>query len=276
MQALSACDLSASRPAESRRPQIDYSDVTELPGERASEEQLSRLRHRYQTAARYSAGKDVLEVGCGAGQGLGYLARRARLVVGGDSTEANLGRARAHYGGRANLVRFDSHFLPFSDCSFDVVILLEVIYYLRAPDEFLAESHRVLRTNGVLLIGTVNRDWPDFHPSPWRVRYFSAPELAGRLRAHQFEVELFGACRASDGSAREELVSLIKRTAVRLRLIPRTMKRKELLKRVFFGKLAPIPPEIDDGPVPYAPPLPISCAIPESRFKVLYAVGHAR
>ncbi|HEV2495899.1 MAG TPA: class I SAM-dependent methyltransferase [Terriglobia bacterium] len=255
---------------------IDYSDITELPGSRASREELSRLRHRYRTAAAYCFGKDVLEVGCGAGQGLGYLAKRARRVVGGDCTHANLLRAQEYYAERANLVRLDAHDLPFPDASFDVLLLFETVYYLREPGEFLAESRRVLRRNGVLIICTVNKDWRDFHPSPWRVRYFSAPELAERLRAQRFEVELFGAYPVSEASVRDRLLSLIKRAAVRSHLMPGTMKRKELLKRIFFGKLAPIPPEIDgDGPE-YEPPVPISAEVSESRFKVLYAMAYAR
>jgi ubiquinone/menaquinone biosynthesis C-methylase UbiE len=272
----SSLEVLPSRAATPRRAPVDYSDVTELPGGRASKEQLSRLRHRYCTAATYCVGKDVLEVGCGAGQGLGYLAKQARRVVGGDYTHANLRRAREYYGERASLVRLDAHELPFPDASFDVLLLFEAIYYLRAPDDFLAESRRVLRKNGVLIICTVNKDWPDFHSSPWSVHYFSAPELSERLSIQGFKVELSGAYPVSDSSARERLLSLIKRAAVKLHLIPRTMKRRALLKRVFFGKLAPIPPELD-GEVPdYEPPIPISAEVSERRFKVLYAVAHAR
>src|SRR5574340_14430 len=143
-------EVRLSSAAIPRQAPIDYSDVTELPGGRASREQLSRLRHRYRTAAPYCVGKDVLEVGCGAGQGLGYLAKQARRMVGGDYTHANLRRAREYYGEHARLVRLDAHELPFPDASFDVLLLFEAIYYLRTPDEFLAESRRVLRNRGVL------------------------------------------------------------------------------------------------------------------------------
>ena len=262
--------------AQSPRARIDYSDVTELPGSRASREQLSRLLHRYRTAARYCVGRDVLEVGCGAGQGLGYLAKRARRVIGADCSETNLCHARQHYQGRANLVRLDAHCLPFSNGSFDVVILFEAIYYLAAPEVFLAESHRVLRAAGVLVVCTVNRDWPDFHPSPRSTRYFSAPELASNLHAARFEAQLFGAFPTSDRSAKAWLVSRIKRTAVRLHLMPGTMKRKQLFKRIFFGELAPIPYEIEDRGAAYTPAVAITSDARDFRFKTLYAVGHVR
>jgi len=59
---------------------IDYTTVTEMPGLKASREQLAMLYTRYAFAAKFCDGKDVLEVGCGAGQGLGYLATKARKV----------------------------------------------------------------------------------------------------------------------------------------------------------------------------------------------------
>ena len=255
---------------------IDYSGVTELAGGRASGEQLSRLYHRYRSAASYCESKDVLEVGCGAGQGLGYLAKRAREVIGGDYTHTNLLHARRHYQGRVKLVRLDAHHLPFPDNSFDVVILFEAIYYLASPEKFFDESHRVLRSDGLLLICTVNRDWPDFHASPFSVRYFSAPELVATLREKAFEVELFGAYLVSTGPAKDRVVSSIKRMAVALRLMPKTLRQREILKRVFFGKLKAVPPEIEEDLAEYTPLVPISPERPNFQYKVLYALGRAR
>ena len=51
------------------------------------------------------------------------------------------------------------------------------------------------------------------------------------------------------------------------------MKGKELLKRVFMGKLIPLPPEIEDGMTEYTPPVPIAFDYPNHDFKVLYAVA---
>ena len=61
-----------------------YTTVTELPGSGATSEQLAMLYARYALAAGFSRGKDVVEVACGPGIGLGYLARWARRVVGGE------------------------------------------------------------------------------------------------------------------------------------------------------------------------------------------------
>lgn len=61
--------------------------------------------------------------------------------------------------------------------------------------------------------------------------------------------------------------------AIALHLIPKTMKGKEFLKRVFFGKLIPLPPEITDGMAEYTPPVPILNDRPNYEYKVIYAVA---
>ncbi|MCI0530651.1 MAG: class I SAM-dependent methyltransferase, partial [candidate division Zixibacteria bacterium] len=102
----------------------DYSTVTETPQDKGSQEQLSMIFTRYQWAAGFCKGKKVLEVGCGAGQGLGLLAKSANLVIGGDIEPANLKFAQRHYDGRnkIKLLLFDGHKFPFQDKSLDVVI----------------------------------------------------------------------------------------------------------------------------------------------------------
>ena len=119
-----------------------YATVTEIPGAQASAEQLARMAHRYAFAVALCAGKDVLEVACGAGLGLGALAKVAGKVVGGDIDESLVALARAHYAGRPKIEihRLDAHQLPFPDQSFDVVLLFEAIYYLASPEKFLAEA----------------------------------------------------------------------------------------------------------------------------------------
>ncbi len=224
-----------------KRMTKDYTDVTETPGLGATREQMSMLYTRYRTAAAFCEGKDVLEVACGAGQGLGYLATKAHRVVGGDYTERLLSLARSHYGGQIPLVRLDAHRLPFRDRSFDVVILYEAIYYLGEPGQFLAECRRVLRDGGVVLICSVNREWADFNPSPFSTKYLSTRELHELLERQEFAVELYGAFPVSTNSVRDHVVSLLKRVAIALHFIPRTMKGREVLKKYFSADLHQFP-----------------------------------
>jgi len=64
------------------------------------------------------------------------------------------------------------------------------------------------------------------------------------------------------------------RAAVVLDLMPRTMKGKEILKRIFFAKLSPLPNEIEEGMCEYSPPVSLPYNSPDDQYKVLYAVAH--
>jgi ubiquinone/menaquinone biosynthesis C-methylase UbiE len=252
---------------------MDYSTVTETTGDQIKREALEMLCTRYAFAANFCQGKDVLEVACGSGQGLGYLAKCAAMVVGGDYTVSLVEGAHRYYGGQIPVLCIDAHKLPFADCSFDVVILYEAIYYLSQPDNFLEECKRVLRENGTVLICTVNKDWSDFNPSPLSARYYSAAELGALLDKHNFQVELYGAFPAAIKSKSDAFISYAKRGAIALQLMPKTMKGKALLKRVFYGKLVTVPPAIEEGMANVHTLVPISRDGQNSQYKVLYAVA---
>ena len=254
----------------------DYTTVTEVPGSGATREQMSMLYTRYRCAGAICEGNDVLEVACGAGQGLGYLAKKARRVVGGDYTEHLLQVARRHYGDRIPLVRLDAHALPFRARSFEVIILYEALYYLSCPERFVGECRRVLRDGGFILICTVNGEWSDFNPSPFSTKYFAARELGELLKRQGFSVELYGGFCVSRASTKDRVVSFVKRVAVSLHLIPKTMKGKEVLKRLFFGRVTLIPPEVTDGMAEIYPLVPIATDSPSSEYKVLYAIARAQ
>ncbi|RLB05274.1 MAG: hypothetical protein DRG50_07490 [Deltaproteobacteria bacterium] len=252
---------------------VDYTTVTEVPGNRVTREQLTRMCNRYYFASKFCENKEVLEVACGAGQGLGYLAKKARRVVGGDYTENLIKVAQKHYKGRVPLIRLDAHRLPFREDSFDVVILYEAIYYLARPEEFIKECCRILRRGGLVLICTANKDWMGFNPSPFSVRYFSAPELRSLLVQHNFDVQLLGDCPAYLSSIKDKLITMIRRMAVALRLIPKTMRGKEIFKRLFYGQLLALEEEIEDGMAEYSEPVPIDNELPNRDYKVLFAVA---
>ena len=255
----------------------DYSIVTELPGFKGSEEQLTRLYQRYRFARDFCKDKKVLEVACGGGMGLGYLAKVAKKVVGGDIDKDILKHPLERYEGKnkIKIEEFDAQNLPFEDKSFDVVILYEAIYYLPEPEKFVSEAHRVLRDDGMLLICTANKDWADFNPSPYSRKYFSAQELYSLLKRKFTKVKVLGAFPVSEGGIKNKIVSLIKRTAVTLHLIPKTMKGKEIFKRIFFGKLLTLPSEIEDGQVEYSPPVAISSNQPNYQYKILFFEARA-
>jgi ubiquinone/menaquinone biosynthesis C-methylase UbiE len=252
---------------------IDYSTVTEVPGDMATQEQLARVFQRYRFAMDFCKNRDVLEVACGAGQALGYLARNARRVVGGDCTEKLLASAKQYYKDRVELYLLDAHQLPFRDRSFDVVIFFEAIYYLAQPEKFVVEAHRVLKKDGVLLITTVNKNWPEFNPSPFSTRYFSVPELQEVLVRNGYSTKFYGGFSAIPTTTKEKIVAGIRKIAVKSHLIPKTMRGKELLKKVFYGKLFPLKAEIEEGMCEYVPPEPIPSDSVSSEYKIVYSVA---
>jgi ubiquinone/menaquinone biosynthesis C-methylase UbiE len=255
-----------------------YFTVTEVPGFRATLEQLSMLSTRYHWAATYAEGKDVLEVACGSGIGLGYLARRAKRVVGGDIDETNLAFARETYKNRANIeiCSLDAEALPFKAHSFDTVLLFEAVYYLSEPKKFFSEARRVLRTGGSLLIVSVNPEWPGFNPSPFSVQYYSAKDLIALLSQQGFQPQVFCAFPDKPDSLSRKLIARIRRLATSLHLIPKTMKGKEWLKRIFLGRLELLQAELREegmvAPVSLSS-WNVSSTLAIRVFKVLYAVG---
>ena len=68
-----------------------------IPGDKYTWETWQMICCRYYIAAQFVTGKQVLEVGCGTGRGLGYLDARAKRVVGGDYAEDNLRYARKRH-----------------------------------------------------------------------------------------------------------------------------------------------------------------------------------
>jgi ubiquinone/menaquinone biosynthesis C-methylase UbiE len=226
-------------------------------------------------AARHCVDKDVVEVACGAGVGLGMLASVSHRTVGGDIDGQNCLIARESYAGRADVevVELDALQLPFPDWSFDVVVLYEALYYLPSFDEFLSEARRVLRPGGTLLISSVNCRWSEFNPSPFSTRYYDATQLATALACYGFDVTLYGGFPQSASGTISTLTGAVRKAAVRLRLIPKTQKSKEWLKRLFYGELSPIPRVLQLGDARPAELVRINPPFDSDRYRFLYAVA---
>jgi len=57
-------------------------------------------------------------------------------------------------------VKADAEKMPFSDDCFDTIIAGELIEHLPKPEDFLKESKRILKKNGIIIITTPNkRSW---------------------------------------------------------------------------------------------------------------------
>jgi len=248
----------------------DFSIVTETWGLGASREQVAMAACRYQMAGKLAAGKRVLEIGCGAGLGIEYLKTRAQRVVGGDLTMELLRQTSTHVPG-VDIAQMDAQSLPFREASFDVVLMLEMMYYIPDLDRAFAECRRVLRQGGQLMVCLPNRDRPDFNPSPFSIGYPNVPELMKLFDRHGFEAKVFGGFRVEEARAFDRL----RHVAVRLRLIPRSMRMKAFVKRLLYGPL-PTLTSIDALQVAYAAVTELATDRPTRSFKNLYATGRLR
>jgi SAM-dependent methyltransferase len=238
-----------------------------------SAEQIERMHHRYTWAANLSVGRDVAEVACGSGPGLGLLAGSAKSLEAGDLSPGILTRARRHYGSRVALETFGAEALPYGDVSKDVLILFEAIYYLNDASRFIAECRRVLRPGGKVLIATANKDLADFNPSPYSHRYYGVVELAELFARHGFACEFFGYLSTETVSLKQRLLRPVKRLVVQLGLMPRTMAGKRLLKRIVFGPQVPMPAELKPDAGVYNPPTALAHDQPDLHHKVIYCVA---
>lgn len=100
-------------------------------------------------------GKAILSVGCGSANDLWYLAGDNR-IVGLDYALSGLRAGRA--GGIAG-VAADLNFhpaLPFRDCSFDLVVLKDILEHVLAPLDILAEARRILKPDGAIVLSIPN------------------------------------------------------------------------------------------------------------------------
>jgi ubiquinone/menaquinone biosynthesis C-methylase UbiE len=227
---------------------------------------------RYELVRQQAAGKRVLEVACGSGQGLNYVGHDAAWIVGSDITAGLLLTAQSYSKGAIPLVQLDAHALPFAPESFDIIQVHEAVYYMSNPAAVFDECRRVLREGGALVVSSINPEWTDFNPSPHATVYLPADELRATLSRSFSSVEILFGFPVPERSASRQVVSLIKRAAIRFNLIPRTMVGKTLLKRVFLGPLVTMTPDLTALSASIDRPVEAS-DLKVSQFRVIYAIA---
>lgn len=106
-------------------------------------------------------GQRILEVACGRGGFLRYLASAGANAYGMDFSFAAVRAAQGKTVGAdpavvACVVQGDAQALPFPDNYFDLVISCETIEHLPAPDKAVRDFYRVTRPGGRLFLTTPN------------------------------------------------------------------------------------------------------------------------
>jgi SAM-dependent methyltransferase len=101
----------------------------------------------------------VLEVGCGLGHLLAWLATRYE-VVGTDINEPALRQARLNVPEGTFMVLSAEDLKVFPDGHFQIVIAKHVVEHLHQPEQAVNEMSRVLSRGGILILATPNLDSP--------------------------------------------------------------------------------------------------------------------
>ncbi len=115
--------------------------------------------HRYHFAARWCAGRRVVDVACGEGYGSALLAKTAARVTGVDISPEAVAHAKRSYALLAN-VEFacaPCTALPLADASVDVAVSFETVEHIGEQARFLDELSRVLAPEGVLILSCPNK-----------------------------------------------------------------------------------------------------------------------
>lgn len=111
-----------------------------------------------------SPGMKILDIGCGTGNFSIKLAQMGCQVIGLDQSEEMLAQAKE----KNPAIDFrlgDVYKLDFADETFDGVFSMAAFEFIKEAQKAFAEMKRVLKTNGSLLIGTINREsqWGDLY-----------------------------------------------------------------------------------------------------------------
>ena len=102
--------------------------------------------------------KEVLEIGCGTGHWTSFLSELRLKVTGIDVSNKMIEKAKSKNIPHAKFEIMDATMLPFADESIENIICITSLEFIDNQEKALKEMHRVLKKNGTILIGTLNKD----------------------------------------------------------------------------------------------------------------------
>ena len=120
------------------------------------------LRHfqRDRRSLRPFEGLSLLDLGCGGGLLAEPMARLGFDVTGIDAAENNTRAAAAHAASSGVDVTYrcaTADELLIEPRRFDLVLTMEVVEHVPDPAEFLALASELVRPDGIIVVGTINK-----------------------------------------------------------------------------------------------------------------------
>lgn len=151
------------------------------------------LTRRAVTLAGLQAGDRVLDVGCGLGATVNFLAERGLHAVGIDLSAKLLRQGSRQFPQRL-LTQGRGEMLPFATGRFDALLAECCLSLMPSPAQALAEFSRVLRVGGTLILSDMVTRSPDSAPGEAEPRTccvsgaFYRPHLEALLGEAGFEL----------------------------------------------------------------------------------------
>jgi SAM-dependent methyltransferase len=132
----------------------------------------------------------ILEVGCGGGALLAFLAEKGHEAVGLDISEEAVSLA-IRAAPICRVVRADAGVLPFEDSSFDRLLSHHLVEHLDDLPAALEDWRRVLAPGGIVAACTPNRLYPSPHvfEDPGHIHIYDGDELARMAEEAGFRVQ---------------------------------------------------------------------------------------
>ncbi|MGH9586875.1 MAG: class I SAM-dependent methyltransferase [Acidobacteriaceae bacterium] len=161
----------------------------------------------YQYISQFTAGKQVLDVGCGVGYGTALLGRTAARCVGIDISQTAVNEAFRLYP-FGEFLKMDAENMTFPAESFDVIVSTENFEHLPDQAKHVRELARVVRKDGFCFVATPNPELFVGQNNPFHTKENTYAELRDLLSKCFREVEIVEPTRvpanAAGRAAREE------------------------------------------------------------------------
>lgn len=146
-----------------------YREFTSSEGE-----YLSRRLSAALAVAGVAPAMWVLDVGCGRGEILRHVRQLGARAVGVDyaTVAVKMSRQIAEHentaGGQIGVYQADAQRLPFTEGTFDRLLMLDIVEHLHPPElrRALAEAYRTLKPGGRIVVHTAPNVWYDRYAYP--------------------------------------------------------------------------------------------------------------
>ncbi|HAY05442.1 MAG TPA: bifunctional 2-polyprenyl-6-hydroxyphenol methylase/3-demethylubiquinol 3-O-methyltransferase UbiG, partial [Hyphomonas sp.] len=106
-------------------------------------------------------GLRLLDIGCGGGLVSEPMTRLGASVTGVDASEANIKTALTHASEQGLAIDYRAGtaegLLAAGEGPFDMVLNLEVVEHVADPAQFLADTARLVKPGGMMIVATLNK-----------------------------------------------------------------------------------------------------------------------